>query len=102
MSVEHVLPKKYAENWTCFLSDQNFDAEEFIHRLGNLTLLTGALNSGLKNSFFDQKVKEIKRHDVYTINKFITEQQEWNDVAIEKRQHDFAEIANKVWNLDNF
>ena len=102
MSVEHVLPKKYAENWTSFLSDQNFDAEEFIHRLGNLTLLTGALNSGLKNSFFDQKVKEIKKHDVYFINKSITEQHEWNDVAIETRHQGFAEIANKVWNLDKF
>ena len=102
MSVEHILPKKYETNWSTYLFDSGFDADSFIHRLGNLTLLTNALNSGLKNSFFDQKVKEIKKHDSYYINKFIIKQKEWNDITINKRQEQFAEIANKIWNLNKF
>ena len=102
MSVEHVLPKKYSQNWTDYLTDKSFDPDEFIHRLGNLTLLTTALNSGLQNSFFDQKKKEIKKHDNYFINKFIIDMKEWNDEAINNRQKEFAGIANRIWNLDNF
>jgi uncharacterized protein with ParB-like and HNH nuclease domain len=102
MSVEHILPKKYETYWTEFLSDKDFDPSEYIYRLGNLTLLTSPLNSGIKNQIFKIKKEEIEKNCVYKINKFVTQQDVWDSTTINLRQLDFSDVALKIWNLNKF
>ncbi|MCK1466655.1 MULTISPECIES: HNH endonuclease family protein [unclassified Bradyrhizobium] len=44
LAIEHVMPRKWQQHWPVQGIDEE-DRDRLIHTLGNLTLLTGKLNS---------------------------------------------------------
>jgi hypothetical protein len=48
LAIEHVMPRKWQQHWPSQGSDEE-DRDRLIHTLGNLTLLTGKLNSTVSN-----------------------------------------------------
>lgn len=48
LAIEHVMPRKWQQHWPVQGIDE-VDRDRLIHTLGNLTLLTGKLNSTVSN-----------------------------------------------------
>lgn len=98
ISVEHILPQKPKEGskWLDVFTDEQ--RQEWLHKLGNLTLISMKKNSKLNNlDFKDKKQRYLeKRIDVFSGSKiFIQQSDEWTVESIKKRQE---EMLDKLMN----
>jgi len=97
-SVEHMMPKKWSENWY-----QEFTSEEIYNRnrklltLGNLTIITKNLNSKLRNSSWSNKQTILNQYSSLPITKKYTVLDDWNEEEIESRANDLAQLALLIW-----
>lgn len=99
ISLEHIMPQKPSLEWKKYIIKQNINHEDFIDRIGNLTLLTGPRNRGASNKLFQIKCKEIYRKSFLPITKDICRYKQWNEEIIIERQKKLAEIAKNIWKL---
>jgi hypothetical protein len=67
-----------------------------INRLGNLSLLSGSLNSSIRNAPFEKKLPSYDKSELL-LTKELVGLTEWNVAAIEERQKTFSVIAPKIW-----
>ncbi|ELS0448351.1 DUF1524 domain-containing protein, partial [Enterococcus faecalis] len=92
--VEHILPKKIKEGqWCDFTEDEH---NEYLWRLGNLTLLGQEYNIKAKNKTFNEK-KEMYEKSSIDITKDLLVNDHWTIEEISNRQKQFAEIAIDIW-----
>jgi len=90
---EHILPDKHEEFWSDFP-----DADNYVKRLGNMTILKGKLNSRIKNKDFSTKKEEAYESSALKINiQTVNSHDEWTPEIIDKRQKEFAEKAVDIW-----
>jgi uncharacterized protein DUF1524/uncharacterized protein DUF262 len=119
LTIEHVMPKKWAKHWP--LSDGVFAPCESSHEaaignhqisdqakalmetrqrridtMGNLTLLTEALNPSISNGSWADKREKISE-SLLAINRDISKRDLWSEVEIELRAAKLAELANRIW-----
>lgn len=96
-SVEHILPKsdKHWSGWKNFSGQYTSD---WIHRIGNLTLLGQEDNRpGRKdNNNFVQKKNNFEQSAV-AITRELHDQEDWSPDTITARQEELARLAAKVW-----
>jgi len=100
MSIEHIMPRGWSrENWP--LQDETDEAIEtrslLLHTLGNLTLVTGSLNSSLSNDPWYKKKETLNRYSILLLNADLQYINEWNESAIKKRSKELFQLATKVW-----
>lgn len=128
-SLEHIMPKKWTDNWLdvkCYKynditksfnelitssEEARQNRDEMIQSLGNMTLLSSALNKSLSNKSFECKIKGDGKHDgfdVYasslsvnkkiidTYNKYKT----WNEKNIHNREVELYKILNEYYHFD--
>jgi len=99
LNLEHVIPKKPNEKWRNFLKSKDMDPEDWIYKIGNLTLLLKSDNTSVSNEFFDEKKKIYKKSSL-SITKSIVSAEEWSSKEIDERQGNFADKAVKIWKID--
>ena len=109
LTLEHILPEKFEKHWSKFPSGDK-KTEEYVNRLGNLTLLHEAINSTIRNSSF--LVKRDYTHDGndmgYKASKLkineetVCNQTEWTPDVISNREKLFVDYADKIWNLRSY
>lgn len=114
-TLEHIMPKKWQENWSVPESDAE-NRQKHIDDLGNLTLLRNSLNCAVKNSDFKTKIEGIpgtgrqKAKEGYqgNVSLNITEEivrqydqgrKEWNEDRIDERRNRFAREIIGLWPL---
>jgi len=106
LSIEHVLPQAWGSGWPLpdgsALTHVTLDARaqqrnQRLNTLGNLTLVTGRLNSSLGNADFDAKKEKIRSHTLLALNQWILARERWGDVEIEERAQYLADLAIQVW-----
>lgn len=69
-----------------------------LHTLGNLTLLTQALNTHISNGAFAIKRLEILKHSKLNLNSFLAEaSDQWVEEDIRKRGEALFGLALKIW-----
>ena len=99
-TIEHVMPQnpKLLPVWREALgSDWKNVQETWVHRLGNLTL------SGYNEKYSDTSFQEKKtmkngfKDSPLRLNKFIGEQDSWNETLIEQRGESMADHAVRIW-----
>lgn len=97
LTIEHILPRS-ERHWNGWERFSEVDPNEWINRIGNLTLLaTGENKPGDRdNASFDRK-KEIYEDSTLAITRKLTEYDEWTPENIERRQLDIAKRAVTVW-----
>lgn len=97
LQIEHIMPQTLNEEWKKMLGDDYINIHnEYLHSIGNLTLIRH--NQELGNNSFD------KKKDIYVNNsaliisqKEITNNEEWDGKAIEKRTNWIVDfILNEV------
>ena len=112
LTLEHILPQDNKE-WEedKFFKDYpgpEYDKNEFVVRLGNLTLLKSAINSKMKNRTFFEKKNATNKDGVQVgynssklaINKeTVCNKDEWTANTIIEREKLFKEYADKIWHL---
>lgn len=114
-TLEHVMPQKWEKNWrnvSCFDYDANGDYVEItniddmrivrkksIYSIGNMTLLSGPLNSSISNSSFEEKMvgKEVRKKQKEGIKKFVGSLLVAKDI-IDEYDEQTKEEKNHVWN----
>lgn len=94
--LEHILPKRFQRNWTVERKDFPGGPEKYVHRLGNMTLLTTNLNRELGNHPYDVK-REAFAQEALEITRMIAEEPCWTADAIGRRQNWMAGLAIKIW-----
>lgn len=103
---EHVLPVSWNEDWPYadgdFVArgsvDPRADARDaLLQTLGNLTLITGALNISSGNKGFIQKREKFEEHTSLFLNKWFTKRTAWTEADIKERGEHLAEKAVLIW-----
>lgn len=104
-SLEHVMPKKWQNNWNNVLTDEEIvNRDRTLLTLGNLTIITSNLNSSIRDSGWDSKKNGRDGYGglisfssgIQIIGRFLQES-EWNEAVIERRADYLASEANRIW-----
>ena len=101
-AIEHVMPNKWLANWPLGSSHNEQERDRMVHTLGNLTLLTGKLNSKVSNGPWDGadgKRSALEAHDVLILTRDLLRKAEnqWSDEAIYQRTRELIGFVIKIW-----
>jgi len=103
VTIEHVLPQTLPPGgcWEKWFPSE-LDHKTYVHKLGNLILLTGPKNHG--NDEFEEKKKEYLDEKYGIISfplsmKAITKETKWNKEVIVRRQKEQIEKLKEIWRL---
>ncbi len=116
LTVEHILPQQWQANWPLPDGSTGLSAVEMLtaekdaprveatrkrnaalQTLGNLTILTQALNSAVSNSQWDIKKPALLQHSLLPINQQLHDVRTWDEAAIMKRSDGLLARALKLW-----
>lgn len=100
--IEHLIPQKWETHWPVADLAAEIDRREHIHRLGNLTLLTKALNSSVSNGPWtgaDGKRAKLREHDVFLMNRRIEDVSGdgWDESLIDQRTATMINALLATW-----
>lgn len=99
-AIEHILPRKWQSHWPLppGAGDER-DRDAIVHTLGNLTLLTGPLNSKVSNGPWPEKREALHGHDVLLLNRDLLDNAEnaWDEDGIRQRTDRLAKVVCDVW-----
>lgn len=100
-SLEHLLPKKWRNNWKDVKNGDDSDYRDKMKlKLGNLAIIPQKLNSSLSDAKWKTKVsdKGLKAHSsgIKTLEKYL-ELESWDEAQIIKRGKDLCNHALKIW-----
>ncbi len=121
LTVEHVLPTQWEENWPlpdgaipsgAQIEQSRFVTEEddtpigrIVRRnrlkdtIGNLTLLTQPLNSSVSNGPYEDKRCALQDHSLLVLNREIAHVPVWDEDAIVTRSKELFKLAASIWPL---
>ena len=102
LTVEHIMPQRWRENWSLPSSARLEDSErreEAVHFLGNLTLTTSRLNSSLSNAAWPQKRETLQHHSTLLLNTEMLSNTpgDWDEDEIESRGASIALRILDIW-----
>ena len=106
LTIEHIMPQSWREHWPIsapsepeqILAEQ--DREAHLHRLGNLTLLNGALNGRQSNAPWSEKRQTLAEHSALRLNADLTTNpvwETWDEQRIVERGEFLAAVACRAW-----
>jgi hypothetical protein len=98
-SVEHLIPQGWEKNWPLTGGVTAQERGKRLHLLGNLTLVTKALNSSLSNDTWDKKKDSLFDRDIGFMNKKIISEfsDGWSDDDVEKRTTELENVILRLW-----
>lgn len=116
VEVEHILSQNpKPEVRTAFDKPEEYD--DYVGKLGNLTLLEKTINSSVSNGSYSEKLPGYKQ-STFLLTKSLAEKphvgvntqlnraveelikfDEWNSKSIEQRQETMTKLARKVWGM---
>ncbi len=98
-SVEHILPKA-EKHWSAWKGFEDQKPSDWVHRIGNLTLLGQSDNKpgDSENRNFSRK-KAGYRRSAIALTKELDRHTEWSPDAIDSRQGRLIQRSVKVWSF---
>lgn len=116
LTVEHILPQLWQSKWLLADGAKGLTTDELwkarpddpraeatrarnklLQTIGNLTILTQALNSSVSNSEWRLKRPELLKHSLLPINQVLNDVDQWNESTIAGRTDALLTRAFKVW-----
>ena len=107
LTIEHVMPRSWGANWPLpsHLNDDERmmranNRNRLIHTIGNLTLITGGLNTKLSNAPWGGKRETLGMHSVLHLNKDLLREsrnKDWDEDFIQARSRLMAKLVAEVW-----
>jgi len=100
-TIEHLMPQSWEANWEPPRDGDHTQRNERIHTLGNLTLVTQALNSKVSNGAWQDKERELNRHGVVLMNNRLIDytRDGWSDEHIDRRTSDMIDAILSIWRV---
>ncbi|MEQ5316083.1 DUF262 domain-containing HNH endonuclease family protein [Providencia vermicola] len=105
ITVEHVMPQKVNEvsEWQVWSPDPN-ERKEWVHRLGNLVLLSRYKNSAASNYDFDKKKKiyfiKSGTSSPFVLTNQVIQESKWDLDVIKRRHLNLLSKLYDTWNLN--
>lgn len=99
LTVEHLMPKKWRNNWEDPIEYTEYERDSLLLTLGNLTLVQGRLNSSMRDSTWKKKQLVLRERSALNITTDYLDLEEWNESSIKKRSSDLFEIALQIWRI---
>ena len=98
-AIEHVLPVKWQRTWPLEVDVTEAERDRLAHTIGNLTLLTGRLNSGVSNGPWADKAEGLRQHDVLILNRDLLQagKEGWTHDQIRRRTDEMIENILSIW-----
>jgi uncharacterized protein with ParB-like and HNH nuclease domain len=98
-TIEHIMPQTLNDEWKKHLgSHWEQIYSDYLHTLGNLTLVTQEWNSSLSNGSFTKKKSTLSKHALrLNSDYFNREIGKWNDEAIRTRADYLINIILENW-----
>ncbi len=99
-AIEHVMPRKWQTHWPLELRGASeSERDQGLHTLGNLTLLTGKLNSKVSNGAWENKRLALKEHDVLKLNMGLLDAagDHWDETSIHTRTDEMINAIIEIW-----
>lgn len=116
VTVEHILPQGWIAHWPLPSGEQGLSPFELytgnaspevvtatqtrnaaLQTFGNLTILTQALNSTVRNSDWSIKKPEIMRSSLLPLNQMLHDYPTWDENSIIKRGKELLVRATEIW-----
>jgi hypothetical protein len=102
LSIEHVMPRRWEANWPLQPGESEAGRKQLVDTLGNLTLITGKLNSSNSNKpWLGEKSKRdaVKEHSLLRLNADIIEigVDGWTAENIDSRTRLLARNILTIW-----
>lgn len=95
--LEHIQPLKPGPEWGFDTEKKKKEADEWVNRIGNLTLMTKGNNGAAANAGFSVKLPFYKREKGLNLTHGLAEYKTWGPTEISERQKYLAELAVKAW-----
>ena len=101
-AIEHIMPRKWQSHWPLPAGSSETERDQLIHTLGNLTLLTGRINSKASNAPWTgdgSKLETLNAHDAIFMNRQLVKDPKapWTEARIRTRTGELIEIVLKIW-----
>ena len=119
LTIEHVMPQKWSKYWPlsggavapcessiqAVMGNHQLDdatktlmdtRQRWINTMGNLTLLTEALNPSISNGPWEAKREKIGK-SLLAMNRNIAAELIWSEAEIGRRAETLATVANRLW-----
>ncbi len=101
-AIEHVMPRRWQAHWAPPEGQTAADIDPFIDTIGNLTLLTGRLNSKVSNGPWSGpggKRDALHGHDVLMLNRRLLEDAKdgWDVEHIRARTNRLVDVITEIW-----
>ncbi|PAE17655.1 hypothetical protein CHH91_02485 [Virgibacillus sp. 7505] len=101
ITVEHVLPQTPKEDSDWLVNFKK--PSEYVHKLGNLVLLTRAKNSQARNYDFSKKKKSYFQSKngitTFALTTQVLQEDEWTPKVLEDRQKKLIDLLKSKWSL---
>jgi uncharacterized protein with ParB-like and HNH nuclease domain len=107
VTIEHVLPQtpQKGSKWLEWFPEQA-DRDEWVHRLGNLVLLSRKKNSEAQNYDFETKKNKYFKSDSGVVPFVLTTEvlghSEWTPMVLQNRQDALLEKLRNLWALEEW
>jgi hypothetical protein len=98
-AIEHILPVKWHKTWPLDPGVAEAERDRLAHTMGNLTLLTGRLNSGVSNGPWTAKAEGLRQHDVLILNRDLLDagRSGWSHDQIRRRTDEMIDDVLTIW-----
>ncbi|MBO0728490.1 MAG: DUF262 domain-containing protein [Acidimicrobiaceae bacterium] len=101
-AIEHIMPRRWQTHWPLAQGGSTADRDALVDTIGNLTLLTGKLNSKVSNGPWsgpDGKRAAVRQHDVLKLNLNLLDAagDTWTDTQIQARTEQLADTIIQIW-----
>jgi uncharacterized protein with ParB-like and HNH nuclease domain len=93
LTLEHLMPRSWNEHWPPRDPASALRRARLVFTLGNLTLITGPLNTDLGNGPWARKRQELNRYSRLLLNQALPDV--WDEAAILARGDQFAQVLVK-------
>src|SRR5207248_1147705 len=99
--IEHVMPRKWQGAWPLPAGVTELDRDRLVHTFGNLTLLTGKLNSKVSNSAWPTKSAALQEHDVLKLNSDLLAAagDTWTEAKVRARTESMIDAVLAIWRV---
>jgi hypothetical protein len=111
LTIEHLLPQNWREYWPIPMSDPSAQVQHSpeqirelearrdttLHRIGNLTLLTAALNPAISNGPWEAKRTEINKWAKLNLSLEAVTKTKWDEEEIDSRSAVLFGCAKEIW-----
>lgn len=95
-NIEHIMPESIGDEWD---SIEDRDHEQFVYRLGNMTILNTSINREIGNKSFTDKQDAYADSEFQITQRVATENEEWNPDRIKVHQRWLASQATAIWRI---